>query len=299
MLDKGERFYAVLFGALFLLAFLLLGAIDFQMAESMYDFGRFAHLVSNYGWLPAFAIAWLEALLIVSYALHNRVFTARKLTLWIYFVFGLLAAAGLSLFVFAQLLSRFHIAADYRVWVMGVSTSVLAVLGGVRIITERDIYDERRSAERAMTGLLVFLVIWGVTMLLNLWTKRLSYSELLQPELPGDELGGYTTWHQKGFAEADGCFPSFPAAMGFATVSVYYLFRGSNRSVRNLILVLCALYGLFVGWMSVRCGYAYPTDVLFAGLLAFAVLFCGGLELHMLFPKAGGELLKVQTSIED
>ena len=111
----------------------------------------------------------------------------------------------------------------------------------------------------------------GPGILVNLFLKeefgRARPREII--EFGGDQH--FTEFWQPGTAGTNSSFPSGHAAIAFASIAPWFIFRKKRRTIARFFLCTGLLFGVLVGIARILQGAHFVSDILWAGGLVYLV----------------------------
>lgn len=287
MINKNEMFYVLLFLGISLFALIFFGWIDLEFSESIFSPQTWTQWVERVAYLPTMIMAWLQSLILTAYCFRKQQEEEAPVLV---LVMGFLSSVGLPIYAYWDVMQYFHKDVGSVSWLTMICILVLAIWAGARIIRDLPEKEEKRRIHRAMVGLLIFYGIWGITVLISYVWGRISFVELAAAE----SSAAYTPWFVPGGQRGDGTSSMTTVAMCFSLFITNYLLVGNHRGWRNGLLLIGFGYGVFIGWVCMRNGTVYGSEVVVAALISFGVLVGGEFLFRKFQPKAAGTLLDIR-----
>jgi hypothetical protein len=287
MINKNERFYVIIFLVLCLFALIFFGWIDLEFNESVFAPSTWTKWVERAAYLPTMVVAWLESLILTAYCFRKQ---QKEDAPVLVLVLGLLSSVGLPIYAYWDIMQYFHKDVTSVSWLTIVAILIVAIWATARVMNSLSAKEEGRKVERATVGLLIFYAIWGVSYLLSYVWGRCSFLQIIDAE----SQAVYTPWFQPGSAQGTNATAISTVALSFSLFVANYLQDGNHRGQRNGLMLLGLVYGIFIGWVCMRNGSVYGSDIVVAALFAYAILVGIAALFHKFRPMEAGALLYVR-----
>lgn len=132
-------------------------------------------------------------------------------------------------------------------------------------------WQEKYISWRKYTVFTILFLALGPGLLVNLFLKE-EFGRARPREII--EFGGqqhFTEFWQPGTAGTNSSFPSGHAAIAFASIAPWFIFREKRRTVARIFLYAGLLFGVLVGIARILQGAHFVSDILWAGGLVYLV----------------------------